>query len=371
LIWRRITTLDGIPAGRARERWEYDGPQGTVGFDIDVTIGKALDVVALKRTDLAEIQNYARFLADTAQQLFHSGRKLNRVTTCPCCGVATDNTGDAARIFGVAYARCDRCGHAFVREQPTPEALQTVFKESEGHSATYIDRASIEIRQAQVIRPKIAWLGDIFHRLRGRNPMSALDVGAGGGHFVAGLREAGIAAEGIEISAASRQFASEAFGIALSERDFLADAEEGSPVELVTFWGLLEYVPQPRTLLAKARRRICPNNGLLVVEVPRLNCLSTTVQTQTPDTVARHLDPTSHVNTFTDSSLATTLVKSGFKPVAAWYFGMDIYELFVQMALRLGDPAVVDRCADLIPALQASLDQGRQCDDIIVAAVPV
>jgi hypothetical protein len=159
LIWRRITTLDGIPVGRARERWEYDGPQGTVGFDIDVTIGKALDVVALKRTDLAEIRNYARFLADTAQQLFHSGRKLNRVTTCPCCGVATDNAADAARIFGVAYARCDRCGHAFVREQPTPEALQAVFKESEGHSATYIDRASIEIRQAQVIRSNDAQEG--------------------------------------------------------------------------------------------------------------------------------------------------------------------------------------------------------------------
>ena len=52
--------------------------------------------------------------------------------------------------------------------------------------------------------------------------MSALDVGAGGGHFVAGLRDAGIAADGIEISVASRQFASEAFGITLSERDFLA-----------------------------------------------------------------------------------------------------------------------------------------------------
>jgi 2-polyprenyl-3-methyl-5-hydroxy-6-metoxy-1,4-benzoquinol methylase len=258
LIWRRITTLDGIPAGRARERWEYDSSQGTVGLDIDVTIGKALNVVALKRTDLAEIGNY--------------------------------DSNDAASVFGVAYARCGRCGHAFVREQPTPEALRAVFKESEGHSATYIDRASIEIRQAQVIWPKIAWLLEIFDRLRGRNPMSALDVGAGGGHFVAGLRDAGIAADGIEISAASRQFAREAFGITLSERDFLADAEEGTPVELVTFWGLLEYVPQLRPLLAKARRRVCPDNGLLVVEVPRLNCLGTAVQTQTRDTVARRLD---------------------------------------------------------------------------------
>lgn len=370
-MWRRITTLDAKPAARTRERWEFDGPQGLVGFDIDVTAGKALDVVALKRTDLSEIRSYARFLADTAQQLFRSGHTLNRMAACPCCGAATGNAEEAARIFDVAYSRCVRCGHAFVRDQPTPEALQAVFKESEGHSAAYVDRASIEIRQAQVIRPKIAWVLDIFHGLHGRRPLSALDVGAGGGHFVAGLRDAGIAADGIEISAASRRFAREAFDITLSEQNFLADAEEEPPVDLLTFWGLLEYTPEPRAFLAAARRRLSPSNGLLVVEVPRLNCLGTTVQRQTPDTVARHLDPTTHVNTFTDSSLATALVETGFKPVAAWYFGMDVYELFVQMALRLGDPAVVDRCADLIPALQLSLDQGRQCDDIIVAAVPI
>jgi len=354
-----------------QERWECDSPKGMVGFDIDVTIGKQLDVVALKRTDLVEIRNYAAFLAGTARELFHAGRELYPVTTCPCCGISTDRAKEAVRIFDVAYANCGGCGHAFVREQPTPETLRTVFRESEGHSAAYIDRASIEIRQTQVIRPKIAWLLEIFNRLRGRNPTRALDVGAGGGHFVAGLQHMGITAEGIEISAASRRFASEAFGINLSERDFLADVEGGHYYELVTFWGLLEYTPHPRALLAKARRRISPDNGMLVVEVPRLNCLGTAVQAQTPDTVARHLDPTTHVNTFSDTSLATALVESGFNPVAAWYFGMDVYELFVQIALRLDNPDVIDQCVDLIPALQASLDQGRQCDDIIVAAVPV
>jgi hypothetical protein len=87
--------------------------------------------------------------------------------------------------------------------------------------------------------------------------------------------------------------------------------------------------------------------------------------------VARHLDPTSHVNCFSDASLATALVTTGFKPVAAWYFGMDVYELVVQLALQLGDPSAVERLAPWIPELQASLDAARLCDDVIVAALPL
>jgi hypothetical protein len=50
---------------------------------------------------------------------------------------------------------------------------------------------------------------------------------------------------------------------------------------------------------------------------------------------------------------------------------MDVYELVVQLALQLGDPSAVERLAPWIPELQASLDAGRLCDDVIVAAVPL
>ena len=67
----------------------------------------------------------------------------------------------------------------------------------------------------------------------------------------------------------------------------------------------------------------------------------------------------------------TLLVEGGFKPVAAWYFGMDIYETLLQMALRCNDPMILESMADFIPRLQQSVDLGRQCDDIIVAATPI
>jgi len=83
------------------------------------------------------------------------------------------------------------------------------------------------------------------------------------------------------------------------------------------------------------------------------------------------MDPTSHMNAFSDASLATALVETGFRPVAVWYFGMDVYEFLVQAALRLDDKRVLAELADFIPPLQASLDHGRQCDDLVIAACPI
>ena len=87
-----------------------------------------------------------------------------------------------------------------------------------------------------------------------------------------------------------------------------------------------------RDFLKAAKQHLKPD-GMLVVEVPRADCLSTAVLSQEGAVVARHLDPTSHVNLFSDKSLFTLLRSEGFEPVAVWYFGMDAYEFFVQSAL--------------------------------------
>lgn len=366
--WTRTTALDAVPAGRRREKWSWSSGGTVIDCDMDVCIGKPLDVRALKATSLDEIRSYAAFLRDTAARLYAPGGQRRTVMICPCCGEPAGDAREAIRVFDIPYVGCSRCGHAFVQDQPGAVALSTLFSESDDHAAPYVDPTGIEIRMEQVIVPKIDWVIDSYRSVHGRLPASAADIGAGGGHFVAGLRRAGLAAEGYETSRASRAFARAAFGIDLWDRDFTDDA--GTPVDLVSFWGLLEYTPEPRRFLEAARRRMTPGAGLIVVEVPRLNCLGTAVQRALPDYVARHMDPTSHVNTFTDASLATALLETGFRPVAAWYFGMDAYELLIQAALRLDDPKVFDGLADLIPDIQASLDQGMQCDDLVMAAVP-
>ena len=270
-------------------------------------------------------------------------------------------------MFGVPYVRCGRCRHVSVGARPQPEVLDAIFAESETHSSAYVDRSAIETRMTQIIAPKLDWCTEHFQGRNRRQPRSVLDVGAGGGHFLAGAMRRGMAVEGFEKSRASRAFAREAFDLELREDDFLSAG--GTPVDLITFWGLLEYVAQPRDFIAAALRRLT-FDGMLVVEVPRVDSLGTLVQGMEGAVVARHMDPTTHVNGFTDASLCTALVEEGFIPVAAWYFGMDAYETCVQAALRANDPGLFEVLADFIPVIQQALDRGRQCDDIIIAAVP-
>jgi 2-polyprenyl-3-methyl-5-hydroxy-6-metoxy-1,4-benzoquinol methylase len=367
MSWTRTAELAGVPRARSTERWDYRAGAMALSCAVEITIGKELDVLGLKGTALSDIADYAAFLKATAARLYAPDAPRRTVASCPSCG-ASAPVPDAIVVFGQAYARCGACGHGFIRHQPIAASLDAVFSGSDEHAAAYVDRAGLEVRLTQIVAPKADWVLANYRRLHGGAPRSVLDVGAGGGHFVEGMRRRGIAAEGYERSRASRAFAAEAFGIALRDGDFLAAAAE--PHDLVTFWGLLEYVPEPRRFLERARGCLAPESGLLVVEIPRLDCFGTAVQRAMPDNVARHMDPTSHMNAFTDASLATALVETGFRPVAAWYFGMDLYELLVQAALRLADPRVFAALADLIAPLQASLDQGRQCDDLVVAARP-
>lgn len=358
--WSRTSPLS--PGARPGSRQTWTNANGH-HFEIEVTVGKTLDVLGLKGASLEEARSYERFLRATADRLY--AYPLAR-TDCPCCTTPSDEADEVLKVFGVPYVRCITCGHGFVRDRPGADVLDEVFAESEAHSGTYVDPEGTAVRMAQVVSPKVDWVLRTWAIAVGGAPRSVVDVGAGGGHMLAGFREAGLEVTGHELSAASRQFAREAFGLHLVDHDF---RQPGGRVDLVTFWGLLEYVSSPRELVAAARERL-GSGGMLVVEVPRFDALGTAVQAAPGAVVSRHLDPTTHVNCFSDESLVTMLAAEGFRPVAAWYFGMDAYELLVQLALRHGGDDALRTHGDLVLSLQPWLDAALLCDDIVIAAVP-
>ena len=370
--WTRTAPLGRVPQSHQTEIWEYsESGESIASFDVDVTTGKSLDVLALKGASLDDIREYAGLLSRNADTLYRQDHPRREITECPGCGFDAADAAGALSVFGVKYCTCRQCGHTFVRSQPLIQTLEDSFTASEDRSVTYTDMDTVEVRLAQVVSPKLDWVTQTYRKHRGRAIASVLDVGAGGGHFVAACRRQALTAEGYEISRPSRRFASEVFGIELRGDDFLETGGSLERFDVLTFWGLLEYTPDPRRFLEAAHRALDADEGMLIVEVPRFDCLGTAVQSHFPDTVARHMDPTSHVNCFSDESLATALLLSGFKPVAAWYYGMDVYELLVQLALHVDNNGFMERAAHLIPGLQAVLDSAKLCDDIVVAAVPI
>ena len=364
--WMRHAPLDGLQRDQLFESWEFRGQR----YPMEVTVGKKLDVLSLKGAATDDVHRYSAFLKSVADRLYASTAPRRLVGACPCCARPSGDAREAMRVFDVAYVQCLDCGHAFVRDQPSAVALSDLFSESAGHSEEYTDadlRAQ-SFRVEKISMPKLEWAMIQYTRIFGRTPARLIDVGAGGGHFVQAARQEGMDATGYEKSASSRGFARKTFGFDLVDADFLDSV--GQTADLATFWGLLEYAPEPRRFMSAARRRLSALGGMLIVEVPRFNCVGSAVQAMDGAVVARHMDPTSHINCFTDASLCTALVEEGFKPVAAWYFGMDAYELMIQASLKLGGDAALATLAGMVNGLQSALDSGRQCDDLIIAAVP-
>ena len=113
--------------------------------------------------------------------------------------------------------------------------------------------------------------------------------------------------------------------------------------------------------MAAARRRLSNDGGILIVEVPRADAFGSAIQSQQPSSVWRHLSPASHMNIYSDASIATLLHDNGFRPIAAWYFGMDFYELLCQLATSLEDDRHADPNGFSVAPMQSMAGRCRVC----------
>lgn len=367
--WYRLSPLE--PADRRLELWSLrEGNVELRSLSVDVTYGKPLDIVSLKAANIREFATLSKSIAESRRAVF-SG-ELERVETCAVCGADTSNARPALLdVHGADYVECASCSHRFVAARPSKAALDKFYAESTEYQRTYADPATLELRVAQVATPKVDWIVQTFEARFGRKPSRILDVGAGSGHFVYACRKAGFHADGVEISASGSAFAKANFGVDMIDLDFLERSGELGEYDIITFWGVIEHVPFPKRFLetaSKLARRVTSGEALVVAEVPRWHGLGTAVQSQTRDTVIRHLDPVGHINVFSDSSLMSAFDGAELDVCAAWYFGMDAYELIVQLEQLTGSENAGVQARAMIPHLQAALDGARLSDEVTFAA---
>jgi 2-polyprenyl-3-methyl-5-hydroxy-6-metoxy-1,4-benzoquinol methylase len=369
--WTRDSLL-ALPDGKiGRENWVLrDGDDILASYPIDTTMGKPLDVLKLRSETIKELKDYATQFRGIVSRLYADPGRLHMLSGCPCCRSDLSHSSPAVEVYGVSYVRCGTCAHVFIPLQPKPADLIDVFESEEDLSTFYVDPDTLAMRLKDIVQPKLDWVLDVYRRYVGRDPIAALDVGAGGGHFVACCRRNALHADGVELSRASVRFAREALGVDLRQGNYLDLPVKPGQYDLLTFWGLLEYAPDPGAFLAAARRQLVPDKSMLVIEVPRSDSLCLAVQKEFARTVWRHAMPDSHMNLYSDASLATLFHDNGFRPVAAWYFGMDVYELLMQIGMEFDSDEVLHRLGRLVSPLQGFVDQARLSDDIVVAAVP-
>jgi 2-polyprenyl-3-methyl-5-hydroxy-6-metoxy-1,4-benzoquinol methylase len=359
----------GTPDSRGEiETWRFGADREAQSFELRVKCGKTLDILAFRGSNLEDHDAVTAEMAAQAAALYAGGTA--RRPDCPCCLTAAAARNVAATVFDVDYVTCAACGHWYVDAPPAAGVVLENFRKSDHYAGVYTDIESLEQRLRDVVQPKLDWVMEIFRDRTGREPRSIWDVGAGAGHFIEVCRRIGLTAKGYEVNEACRDFARGQFGVELIDADFLAVDPGVAPPDIITFWGLLEYLPEPDAFIGKAADFLHRSQGLLVCEVPRAECLSSTVQATLPHLVARHLDPGSHLNCFSDASIATLLLRHGMAPHHAWYFGMDAYELLSDLARSRKDRELLVSSGELLLCLQRTLDRSRCCDDLVIAASP-
>jgi 2-polyprenyl-3-methyl-5-hydroxy-6-metoxy-1,4-benzoquinol methylase len=344
------------------ERWQF----GKKDFEIKVTKGKYLDFTQLKSFDKNKFKKKVKKFYQIRSGCFKNFNNLEEVKKCYFCQMPVDENKFKiiAKIYGAKYIQCPKCSHIFILKRANEKFLKKFYTENKDYASTYTSKKSLKIRINQVVEPKIEWMREVYYKNYNRKPKNILDVGAGGGHFVFACKQKGYQAEGIEISEESCKFAKEKFRIDLKKQDFSKIYFE-KKYDIITFWGVIEHLPNPRQFIKKAMSLLTPQ-GMIIIQGPNFYSLSTAIQKNFSNSVIRHLDPLSHIQIFTEKSLVYLLFDFGLTPKAIWYFGMDVYELFSQLSNL--NYSVIPKLNLFMNEIQKIVDLGKISDSIIVAA---
>lgn len=159
---------------------------------------------------------------------------------------------------------------------------------------------------------------DVLSALRARLPAGRrlLDIGAHAGRFLRLAREQGWDAEGLELNPKTAAYAAKASGAVVHQVNIYA-FRTSLRFDAVTLTDVLEHIPRPREVLARAAELLTPN-GWIAVKVP--NGYAQRVKERLRGVLRPGYRPTLadnlvHVNHFSAGSLRRALEGSGFRDV--------------------------------------------------------
>jgi len=334
---------------------------------MDIKYGKNIDIPRLKKGWLKDPKKPLRDIQKRIS-LLENPDNLVKVGHCYIC--KGRDTKPVLKIYSAEYVQCLDCSHVFLKARLSDEATQTFYREDSGYASTYVNRENCEYRKEHVMRPKIEFVQKYMSNEPGKARW--LDVGSGSGESVSVLQDFGMDAVGLELSQVSRQFAKDQYGISLVPKTLQVYEEEApEKFNVISFFGVLEHVTDPITVLQTSHRLLKPK-GLVVAEVPNFDSFSTRVQSAFPKNVIRHAEPVGHMMLFTTPSLERAFGLTGFQAEALWYFGMDIHELIFNLCIQdetLNDKSIKHQLYDNLNYLQSIIDRSKLSDAILMVGI--
>ncbi len=183
--------------------------------------------------------------------------------TCPVC--SSQAATPAFEKEGFSHFACRDCQAIYLFPVPSESELSDYYvaKEEETKSSQCWEREEHDYRHYEAIWDEA--LADIERRA-GRGPL--LDVGCGGGQFLAFARSRGwTELEGIEYAPGAAEVARERSGAEVHSVDFLHSGLAADRYAGVTMWNVIEHAPAPRDFIAEVARLLRPG-GVYVADCP-------------------------------------------------------------------------------------------------------
>ena len=318
------------------------------------------------RRDSAWKEELAHRQAEIAEALRRSTTTLE---ACPICGER--ETDLFAEIHGFPYHSCRSCGHVFLQEAPTSEAMNALYSARTSelksvHMSIYADPRVAEVRIELIARPKVAFVTKRVDRVG-----TWVDIGCGTGEILVAAKDQGWRAVGIESDVDEVAFARKR-GCEVREAYVTRDNAplHVGKADIVSLFNVLEHVPRPVDLLQGVAAALSPGS-FVVVEVPRHPSLSSLANRAFPQLAHRHMYAPDHLHIFTERSSAVMFEASGLVARAVWTFGQDFSEVAYSLASAAGRTIDVTRELTVqdINVIQAAIDSQGLSDKMIVLCV--
>lgn len=214
---------------------------------------------------------------------------------CPLCKKTAKNWF----IKEPSYWYCRDCNLAWIKKVPNIEYDDNYY-----------------IGKSSVLSSIFAPIEKTFYKIRSMYAGNSqkkvwVDVGAGDGGFLTTVNAK--RKIGVEYSFSGRKIMEESGLETLSDKQFLRRI--GLNADIISFWHVLEHVPEPWDYLVSAKRNL-KSNGKIVVGIPNIDSLEFNFTRE----YWFHLQPQFHLWHFSPNSLKKILEQTGFsiKSVDHW-----------------------------------------------------
>jgi SAM-dependent methyltransferase len=259
---------------------------------------------------------------------------------CPLCGAEGtalrsglgDRMYDAPGTWGHRLCPAPACGLLWLDPMPRPEDLPSFYRAYFTHGERPpkgdgpLRRMAMAVRRGYLAsrwkcgrgssvlgllaRLHPPWRDELDLRamhMEGKPGGRLLEVGCGNGDLLAGARDHGWAAEGLDFDPAAVA-AARARGLSVREGDLSSAAFPASAFDAVVAVHLVEHVPDPAAFLDEAARVLAPG-GRLVLVTPNLRSRGA----RRFGAAWRELDPPRHLHLFPPRTLARLVEGRGFR----------------------------------------------------------